>query len=242
MKFLRFFSICLLFGNVVLAQVKTPKALNKITAISANYDPLEIGEDSLLTKFIKIELIGKKLFLDKKKSAVNFVVSDSAKFRKKRGVISLPTKKGIRKFVDRDPADETKQEFFYLGQIPFLDAYIVHGLYWETLDFKFISKTDGEEIQSFGDFPHVSANKKFIISIYADPYSTEANLELFAIENRKITTIFSASFKHWMPASDQEMFWSSDGNYYLPIRYSSEYWKKDGNLNDNFKYIKISLR
>lgn len=227
--------ICLLLGNLVSAQ----KTLNKVSSVSVNYDQLDIGEDSLLTKFVKIVPISKKRFLEKQKTAVHFVVPDSTKHRKKRGVIDLPTAKGSRKFVDKDPADETKQEFFYLGQIPFLNVYIVHGLYWETLDYKFISKTDGEEIQNFVDFPYVSANKKLLISIYADPYATEANLELFSIDKRKITNIFRASFKNWMPAPAKS-FWSSDGSFYVPILYSSEYWKRNGNVNDNFRYIKIS--
>ncbi|MEC4003872.1 hypothetical protein OX283_004325 [Flavobacterium sp. SUN052] len=231
----------MLFCTQIIAQTNEKKVLNKITGFSIKDSTQLIDNDSLLKKFIKIQLIDKKLFLQKKKTAVEFLVSDTTKIRKTKGVIKLPIQKGFKEYVDKDPFDETKQEFTYLGQIKFLNVYLVYGLYWEDLDYKFVSKIDGKEIQSFVDFPYISQNKKLIMSVYADPYATEAQLELLSLIKNKPQTIFYASFKNWMPAPAQEMFWGSDGSFYLPILYSTEYWKKDGSCNDNFSYIKITL-
>lgn len=238
LKYLGF--LILAFANVN-AQDSVPKPLNHITLLSVKEQEIVLENDSLLNRFVKIELINKKLFLEKKKTAVIAIVTDTAKIKKTNGVINLPLRKGVKQFMDKDPFDETKQEFTYLGRVNFLKAYVLGGLYWEELDYKFISQKDGREIQSFGSFPYVSPNKKSIISIYDNPYTTEADFQLFSIHRKKPVAIFFASFKNWMPAPGGDMFWSADGCFYLPMLYSNEYWKEDGNYNDNFKYLKITV-
>ena len=154
----------------------------------------------------------------------------------------MPIKGGLKTFIDKSPLDEAKQEYSYLGQILFLNVYLIEGLYWENLDYKFISKLNGKEVQSFSGFPYISPDKKYIITVNADPYDTDADVELYKIINGKPKNILRASFKNWMPAVDKvNMFWSNDGHLYVPILSPEEFWKPDGNLNDKYEYIRISI-
>jgi hypothetical protein len=83
--------------------------------------------------------------------------------------LKLPIKAGLKTFIDKSPLDEAKQEYSYLGQILFLNVYLIEGLYWENVDYKFISKLNGKEIQSFSGFPYISPDKKYIITIKCGP-------------------------------------------------------------------------
>jgi hypothetical protein len=240
MKYTLLLFFLLIFNYQLLAQIKEAKKLHFISSLTVNNETIDIAEDSLLNKYITIQKIDKKVYLEKKKTAVTLFIADTT-IKKENAIIALPFHNGKREFVDKDPFDETKEEYSYLGQIKFLNVYLIKGLYWETLDYKFISKHDGKEIASFGSMPYISSNKKFIISVYDNPYTTEADFELFSIEKNKVITIFRTSFKNWMPAPNSEMFWNRDGSFYLPILYATEYWKKEGNSNDNFEYIKITM-
>ena len=233
-----------LLTNPLMAQTVTvvPYEWNKITTLSAKEKELTLASDSLLKKYIKINEVSKAHFLAKKKTSVSYLTCDTLQFKKKKGILSLPTQKGIKKFVDKDPYDETKQEFTYLGQIKFLGVYVVGGLYWEELDYKFISKKDGKELQSFIDFPYISQNKKFIVCVYGDPYSEEAQFQLLSIVNNQVKDVFYTSFKNWMPAAETSSFWGTDGCFYIAVLDKKEsYWDKNGNFRTDYKYLKISI-
>lgn len=228
------------FTNPLLGQTKYE--WNKITTLSVKEKEFPLPSDSLLKKYVKINEVSKAQFLAKKKTSVSYLICDTLQFKKKKGVISLPTQKGIKKFVDKDPYDETKQEFTYLGQIKFLGIYVVGGLYWEALDYKFISKKDGKELQSFIDFPYISQNKKFIVCVSGDPYSEEAQFQLLSIINNQVKDVFYTSFKNWMPAAETSSFWGADGSFYIPVLDKKEsYWDENGNFRTDCKYLKISI-
>ena len=240
-SFLFIFSNCKTTHNVDPVNSPNPTLkLNQITYFTIGDSSQTIQEDSLLYKYVSIILIDKSLFHKKQKRAVNYLIKDTTNIKKINGTITLPTKSNNVQFIDRPVNEETHALYTYLGQIKFLNVYLIGGLYWEDLDYKFISKTTGEEIQYFGDFPFISKDQKHIISVYANPYNTEADFGLFSIVKNKPVPIVNVGFKNWMPAPDSEMFWSSDGNFYAKILYSTEYWK-EGNYNDNFRYIEISL-
>ena len=230
----------MLFIYPLLSQ--TSYEWNKITSISVREREVSIASDSLLKKYVKINEISKLQFLAKRKTSVSYLTCDTLQLRKKKGVLSLPTQRGIRKFIDKDPFDETKQEYSYLGQIKFLGVYVVGGLYWEELDYKFVSKKDGKELQSFIDFPYISQNKKFIVCVYGDPYSEESQFELFSIVKNKVKSIFYTSFKNWMPAPEMKSFWGADGYFYIAaLDKKKSYWDKDGNYRTDYKYLKLTI-
>lgn len=239
--FLSIFSF-LLCISPAHGQYDKKKKLNVISSLFVNNKEVPLGDDSLLTNYFRIEPVNKAIFKSKQKTAVEFMDRDSSGIKKKNDTLRLPIRKGYKVLVDKSPFDESKQEYTYIGKIRFLGVYVVGGLYWETLDYKFIDTITGKEVQSFGSLPLVSPNKKNIITIYADPYDTDADVELYQLVNGKPRNILRVSFMNWMPAVEKvNMFWSSDGHLYVPVLSPEKYWKPDGNLNDEYEYIRITV-
>ena len=160
----------------------------------------------------------------------------------KNGIIELKCQNKTFKFIDKPDAEEERQEFYYAGQIEFLNQYIIGGSYWESLDYRFIDKTSGEETAIFAEFPYISPDKKNIICIYTNPYETTADLELYSISNNKTKHIMSVSFKNWMPTVETgEMYWGIDGYLYLTVNHVNSFWTADGHLNEKCQYIRIKI-
>ena len=201
-------------------------------------------ENYLLNEFITIEKVDKDEYLYKLKSLVSYLISDTTTIKKVNGVIKLPVLNNETEYVDSSSSviDETRKSYFYIGQINFLNVFVINGTYWEEVDYKFISKVSGDEIQSFIEFPHISPNKKNIICVYTNPYEREAELTLYTISERNIQFVMAATFKNWMPAAENfEIFWSKENYLYVPVLNSNSFWKKDGSLNDNYQFIKIKI-
>lgn len=219
-----------------------PSDLNIITLLTVNdkTENFETGKE--LERFFKFELVDKEIFESKKSSAVSYLLVDTNDIKKKNGVIQLKCQAKVRKYVDKPYAEEDRQVYKYEGQLGFLNQYLISGSYYESSDYTFVDKSSGEQTQSFGDFPNISPDKKHIIAIYANPYETTADLELYTINDRKIKPVMSASFKNWMPNLEPgEMFWSSDTYLYIAVNHAKSFWKQDGNLNDNCQYLRIKV-
>jgi len=221
-----------------------PSDLNEISSLTINQKTETFEEGKPLNDYLKIELIDKQQFDKMKNSSVSYILPDTTETKKKNGVIELKCKNTIKKYIDRDkPDDETGiQAFNYIGQFEFLNKYLIGGSYYEGLDYKFIDKSTGEETQTFGEYPNISADKKNIICIYTNPYETTADLELYSINDKLIKHTMNASFKNWMPTVEpRKMFWSTDGYLYLTVNHVNSFWKQDGNLNDKCQYIRIKI-
>lgn len=219
-----------------------PSDLNIITSLTSNQKTENFETGKELNDFLKIELIDKQLFDSKRNSEVNFLLADTTEIKKKNGVIELKCQTKIKQYIDKPDAETEMQIFQYVGQFKFLNKYVIGGAYWEGLDYKFIDKSSGEETQTFGEFPIISADKKNIICIYTNPYETTADLELYSIDGKQIKHTMSASFKNWMPTvKPGEIFWSTDSFLYLTVNHVNSFWKQDGNLNDKCQYIRIKI-
>jgi len=219
-----------------------PSDLNIISSLTRNQKTEYFENGKQLKEFLSLELIDKTVFDKNKSTAVNFIIADSSVIKKKNGIIELKCQNKTVKFIDKPDAEEERQEFYYAGQIEFLNQYIIGGSYWESLDYRFIDKTSGEETDIFGEFPFISPDKKNIICIYTNPYETTADLELYSISNNKTKHIMSASFKNWMPTVESgEMYWSIDGYLYLTVNHVNSFWTADGHLNEKCQYIRIKI-
>lgn len=222
--------------------ILVPKDLNIISSLTINKKTENFETGVELKDFLKIELIDKFLFDNKRSSAVNFLLADTTRIKKQHGIIELKCKAKVKKYIDKPYAEENMQVFYYLGQFEFLNKYLINCSYYEGSDYRFIDKTSGEETHNFGAYPHISADKKHIICIYTNPYETTADLELYSIEDKQIKHKMSARFKNWMPTIEHgEMFWSTDGYLYLTVNHVNSFWKPDGNLNDKCQYIRIKI-
>lgn len=223
-----------------------PSDLNIISSLTINQKTETFVEGKQLNIYFKIELIDKQQFDKMKNSSVSYLLPDTTVTKKKNGIIELKCQNTIKKYIDKpdgEAYDETSMQVFnYIGQFGFLNKFLIGGSYYEGLDYKFIDKTSGEETQTFGEYPNISADKKHIICIYTNPYETTADLELYSIDDNQINHVMSASFKNWMPTFGQgEMFWSTDGYLYLTVNHVNSFWKQDGNLNDKCQYIRIKI-
>ena len=219
-----------------------PSDLNIVSSLTLNENIEYFEAGKPLEGYLKIELVDKDVFQSERSSAINFLFADTTAVKKNRGVIKLKCKSKVVKYKDKPEKEERSQVFHYVGQIDFLDKYLIGGMYYERIDYRFIDRTTGEETQYFGDYPTISADKKHIICIYNNPYESTADLELYSINVKQIKHIMSASFVNWVPTVDTgEMFWSTDGYLYLTVYPSSSYGQHDGSADDKFQYIRIKV-
>ena len=220
----------------------TPSELYIISSLTINQKTENFKTGKEFKGFLKIELIDKQLFDSMRSSSINFLIADTAEVKKKEGIIELKCQAKVKKYIDKQDSEESMQAFKYVGQFHFLNKYLIGSSYYEGLDYKFIDKISGEETQTFGEYPTISADKKHIICIYANAYETTADLELYTIGDKQINHTMSARFKNWMPKVEpSEMFWSTDGYLYLAVNHVNSFWKADGSLNDRCQYIRIKV-
>lgn len=199
-------------------------------------------ETDSITSELKLELVDKSVYLASKANAVNFLKSDTTEIQKKDGIIKLKTKQKTRIFKDIPEITESIQTYYYVGQLEALNAYLIYGVYWEDADYTLINKTSGEEVQTFVDFPYISADQKHVVAIYPNPYDVTADFQFSRIKKKRPEVTYTASFKNWIPATEtDEIFWTNDHFLYIPVVHSAVYWDDSGNINSNVQYIRIKV-
>ena len=185
--------------------------LNIITSINVNNQSESFEKGTPLKGHLGIELIDKKLFDSKKNSAIDFLLADTTVIKKKKGIIELPIQNKTLKIIDKPEEGDYREEFEYVGQVEFLNQYLIAGSYYESMDYRFLDKKSGKETQVFGEYPHISPDKKNIICIYGNAYESTSDLELYSINNQQLKLMMSASFNKWMPAGEgAEIFYNAD--------------------------------
>jgi hypothetical protein len=216
--------------------------LNIITSMTLNQKTEYFEKGKNLNDYIKIELTDQQTFEDSRENSVTFLIADTAIVKKENGIIDLKCKLKNKKYIDKPDLEEQREEFKYVGQIDFLNRYIVSGSYWEAHDYRFIDKTGGEETDTLGAYPNISPDKRHIICIWANPYDMTGDLELYSIHRNKIKHIVSVGFKNWMPTAENgEIFWSTDGYLYLTANHVASFWKENGHNNEKCQYLKIKI-
>lgn len=217
-----------------------------LSSLSVGDETMYFNENETLTSYFQLALIEKNEFLTKSKQASNYIVRDTNKIKKSNGVIELKCAQTLRKISDYIPDStgnvEAIHTFEYIGQIPFLNVYVLLGVYWEEYDYKFIDKTSGEEVASFIELPLISADKKQLICIAANPYEMTADVSYYKINNNQIQSIAAMSFTNWMPADySSQVFWHEDGSFYVGINSITNFWNESGDTNPSSQYIKFTI-
>ena len=227
-----------------LAEVQLNQSdLNVITSLNVNEKSEFFEKGKPLKTYSKFELIDQATFENQKNNAVNFLLADTNAFIKKNGVITLPNANKPVKIIDKPEDGDYREEYNYLGQVEFLNQYLVEGSYHESVDFKFFDKTTGKETQTFAEYPYISANKKNIICIYGNAYESTSDLELYTINNQQIKLVMTASFSKWFPRAEKfnDIFWSNDGNLYLEVIHIKAMWGERPENKAKSQYIRIKL-
>lgn len=197
-----------------------------------------------LSGFLDMSLVDKKEYDAAKSTAADYLMQDTLNIRKKNGVIELPYGNKTRRYVDKPDAEDQTEVFTYVGNIPFLNKYVLSGTYYESFDYKLIDKTTGEETASLNSLPNISADRKYLIALTANSYEPAGWLELYSISDKKIKMALNINFKNWMPAGDDDSaFFGVDGNFYVQALHTKAFWTADGKLNNrNYQYLKIRVK
>ena len=216
------------------------------------YEIVSIGNDSAWKEYDEpqenrdyfiIERIDKNIYENQKANAVQFILFDSTLHRKQEGIIELSCSQKNVKISDSLADDENRTEYAYIGQIKLLNAYMVLGLYYENYAYILFDKTTGQQTINFGELPFISPIKKYIVTLRANPYTDNAEVELYKLSgSENIKHLITLSFCNWMPDEGKFIFWSKDGYLYVPVNHPNNYWLKNGNLNSEFEYIRIKVK
>ena len=212
-----------------------------------HYTYLELADKSKqneqkkrLEDYLDLALIDKATFDQQKKESVRFFHADSTRFQQRSGTLWLPTTQGDGiSLHDRITDGDDQVEYGYLGHIDILDAFVVSGSFYEMYRVFLFNRTTGEQMGAFDEFPHLSADKNYILTLAANPYETTGDLALYRVEGTSIQLLFTIGFTHWMPESGDRGFWGKDGNFYTPVNHKDVFWKENGMLNDHFQYLRI---
>lgn len=219
----------------------TAQDLDIITSLSINEKTEFFEKGKHLKTYLNFELIDQATFEKEKNNAVNFLTADTTLYIKKNGIITLPTANKSIKITDKPGDDDYREEYKYIGQIEFLNQYLIEGSYYESLDFNFFDKTSGKNKQTFIEYPYISADRKNIICIYGNAYESTSDLELYSINNHEIKLVMTASFSNWFPTAEKlsDIFWSSDGNLYLQVIHIKAMWGERPENQAKPQYVRI---
>jgi len=200
-------------------------------------------QEFCLKSIINLTLISKKEFQGLLNSKSNLYISNRTKYSKNDTILELKTKNGSIKLIDKPDNEESMIINNYVGEVKFLNIYLISRNFWEDTDYIYLDKETGKMTNQFIDYPYISPNKNYIISLYSNGYEKSGDLTLHKITNKNTLELeLTASFSRWMPALEpQECFWITDKQFVVKVLPSKSFWKKNGSYNDNFQYLKISI-
>lgn len=196
-----------------------------------------------LADYFLIELIDKDTFLKNKSMAINKLIAvDTTRIKKQKGIIKLPSNKGEISFVDNLSDNESRKEYSFFGEIDLLNVYLMSGNYWEDWNYFFVDKSNGNTVQTFSNYPYLSADGKHIISIDFDTFEGTTYIDLYDIpDNKEVNPNIGMYVKEWIPIIDNpnSMYWANDNFLYIPVIHNQDYWVADGNFSELKQYIRL---
>ncbi|MFU1858376.1 SH3 domain-containing protein [Sphingobacterium sp. NGMCC 1.201703] len=221
----------------------SPKDLNIIVSQTVNGKESYYEKGHPLDKYLFVELIDEQAFLAARNTAKNYLIKDTLSYSKNGDVLELPLTNGkTLTFTDKDIDNESEARYSYMGHYDFLNAFAVAGNYWESADVRLFDRKDGHLIVECGDYPFFSVDKKYLMTLHADPYESTGDLQLFHVKQGKVSPLISVSFKEWMPSWKEELlFWGKDGHIYAAANHVNGYWGEDGSLSERSQFIRIKL-
>lgn len=230
--------------------MKTLKCLLFILFICQSVFSQNLTEEDLYTtygnsQYVKdiaiMEVVPKNEYNHQLKKTIDFLDREKSEIEKKDSLLVLPCKNGNVTYTDNHVEDESFVEYDYIGQIPFLNVYVVEYVLWESSGFMFVDKTTGEEIETFEEYPYISKDKNFIVIVKQDPYEGSAYMSFYKIKEKEIVQVVSDNFEYWTPYYDKDIFWGEDNSLYIPALHMSVY-NSDKEPEEYCQYIKLTLK
>jgi len=128
---------------------------------------------------IEIKPINAVTFREVFKSKSITVTPDSNSPKRCNGIIDLPLRNG-KKITFKDnkgvPHDEDRTSHIYLGQVKFLDCYLVEKNLFESTDYLLINKKTGIT-DTLAGLPVLSPDGKTICCTNFNPYEEHADIQ-----------------------------------------------------------------
>ncbi|MFJ1438131.1 SH3 domain-containing protein [Capnocytophaga canimorsus] len=196
----------------------------------------------------QIELIDQKTYNEAQKQRVNYLVEDTPlSVQKRDGVISLTFEDHlVTTLMDDDTDGDDFLIYTYEGEIEGLQKHVIFVSSFSTVGYILFDKRNGKR-KEFSGFPHLSPDKKQMISLSPLIHELVSNIEFFEVdENKEIRGTYTLWFKNWKPYfyMVEGLFWATDGYFYMPVNHKAVYWDyKSGDYNtQNCQYIRIKKK
>jgi len=214
-------------------------AISEFSDYSSNKNNYSKKDISRISRYLDLELISKGVFEEERKHAVKYLVNDSSIMKNKNGEIELKLRDTIIRFNDNPTDGESRQMNSFEGNINALNSYLIYSVGYESEWFSLIDKTSGNEKWGSESFPFLSPDGKYIICCRQKMYDDIGSIEIYKVDSFTIKLQMSTSFTKWVPSLGN-MFWSSDGCFYIEV-YSSFIYQ--GDYNEELKqYIRLSIK
>ena len=159
-------------------------------------------------------------------------------------VLTVVLGNGTNKVYVSMPNAEVEMVIYnYVGHLSFLNAYLLGIGYYEGGEYKLIDATRGEEIISFIDYPEISPDGRYIVSLYTNPYEISTDIQLHTIgRDKKIKKELEASFSKWMVAQEPcEVFWLDNTTLVMKVTHAQAFWDETGSLNGDSQHLKMKI-
>ena len=223
-----------------------------ISQIKLNYKDLITTEDKKPLKKINIRFVTKDEYLAQKANAVDFdFINTTNTIKKVKGKLRLPCQECKNKYITYIDSlapeyDDNRIEHTYIGEIPFLNQYLISTTYYEGWDYTLIDKTTGKKF-TLAAYPYITPDRQYFMTLLDNVYEGVADFSLYSIEGtNKIKKVFSTTFTQWALVLDEkdreQVFMGSDGNLYAKVIYISVRWDQKGHYNPRGQYICISIK
>ena len=189
------------------------KSADRGSNVSGHFEKVRSGD------FLRFELISESVYLSAEKDAVAALMVDTMLVHKENGEIKLEN--GLiwrdRSHPDEEFGDST---YTYFGQLPAINQFLMYGLYGGAEGFLFVDKSSGLETFNTERFPHLSPDKRTILT-----FGTEQDegglITLYKFKNGRYVNTFNGNFRKWLPYNrSSEGFWAKDNWFYMQIYYS----------------------
>lgn len=221
-----------------------------ISQIKLNYKELITTEDKKPLKKINIRFVTKDEYLAQKANAVDFIDTTNT-LKKVKGKLRLPCQECKNKYITYIDSlapkyDENRIEHTYIGEILFLNQYLISTTYYEDWDYTLIDKTTGKKL-TLAAYPYITPDRQYFMTLLDNVYEGVADFSLYSIEGtNKIKKVFSTTFTQWALVLDEkdreQIFMGSNGSLYAKVINVSVRSDQKGHYNPRGQYICISIK
>ncbi|WP_452223020.1 hypothetical protein [Lacinutrix chionoecetis] len=197
-----------------------------------------------LSAYLDLELISKARFdaiksINNKQLAANALVKIE-KNKDSTHNITLPVKDSVVVYKSKVGYSNSTHEYY--GDVDFLNQYVMYHVYPEAEDafYSFIDRTSGKETAIFPEFPHVTPDKKRIISFVYNVYDEQFFIEIYNINSdNSITLSHAFNFIHWLKTYQNEIKWIVNDEFAIEI-VNKNIW--NGSDVKSPQYLKIKMK